>query len=108
MPSNPCRKARASIRIVEELERSTREKTMPVGWVQRLWGHRQALDMGVEHLQASELDPDPKALRLQILKGQGLARAEGRKARKPLRNQEVGPVPRLCSHCWQWGATVGG
>lgn len=44
---------------MEELERSAREKTMPVGWVQMLQGHRQSLQMGVEYLQASELDPDP-------------------------------------------------
>ena len=68
--------------MVEELERSAREKTMPVGWVQRLWSPRQSLDMGVEHWQACKLDPGPRALMLQILKNQGLARAEGHKARK--------------------------
>lgn len=73
--------------MVEELERSASEKTMPAERVQRLWATdpdptQPSLGAGVEYPQAFELDPGTWALMLQILRGQGLAgaRAEGHKA----------------------------
>lgn len=77
--------------MVEELERSASEKTMPAGWVQRLQAvdpdlTQPSLGVGVKHAQAPELDPGTWALRQQILRAQGLARTrvERHKANKPI------------------------
>lgn len=73
--------------MVDELERSASEKTMPAERVQKygpqtLVQHSPPWVRGVEYPQVFALDPGTWALMLQILRGQGLAgaRAEGHKA----------------------------